>query len=189
MLYAWEYYMQTIIYAGREPGALRRLTDVDRVRVSRHFLALEPEGRRLRFNTQVLDDALRKHVAGLDFRRDLILGSEDQDGQLSAVVHLARISASQVEFSISVLEPWRGQGHGQKLTQLGLAEAAKHGYQLAHVQFMSYNHRMDAIIRHFESTREQDGTEHFVKVPLPASLARPFQAPIGPFVPSMVAFN
>ena len=181
--------MQTIIYAGREPGALRRLTDADRGRVGRHFLALEPEGRRLRFNTQVLDDALRKHVAGLDFRRDLILGSEDHDGQLSAVVHLARISASQVEFSISVLEPWRGQGHGQKLTQLGLAEAARHGYQLAHVQFMSYNHRMDAIIRHFESTREQDGTEHFVKVPLPASLARPFQAPIGPFFPSRVAFN
>ena len=45
--------MQTIIYAGREPGALRRLTDADRGRVGRHFLALEPEGRRLRFNTQV----------------------------------------------------------------------------------------------------------------------------------------
>lgn len=181
--------MQTVIYAGRQPGPLRRLTDAARGQVARHYLALEPEGRRLRFNTEILDEAIRKHVAALDFDRDLILGSEGEEGQLVAVVHLARISDTEVEFSISVLEPWRGQGHGQKLTHLGLAEAARHGFQLAHVQFMSQNQRMGAIMNHFDSTRGQAGTEHFVQVPLPASLARPFQAPIGPFVPSLVAFN
>jgi RimJ/RimL family protein N-acetyltransferase len=181
--------MHTVFFGGRQAEPLRRLAASARGQVEAHFLALEPAGRCLRFNAAVSDDTLRRHVAALDFERDLILGAEGDEGQLAIVVHLAKISDEKVEFSISVLEPWRGQGHGQEMTHVGLTEAARHGFQLAYVQFMSYNQRMGAIMSHYDSQRERAGTEHCVQVPLPANLVRPFQPPIGPFVPSMVGFN
>jgi GNAT superfamily N-acetyltransferase len=164
-------------------GKPRRLGALQRGLVEGHFLSLEPEARHLRFGTCCRDAALVEYVRALDFDRDVVLGWFDADVVLGGIVHLARISETLVEFSISVLEQYRGIGYGQRMTGEAFEEAAKFGFDRAHVQFIAANYRMAAILDHYHATREQDGTERMVDVPLPARLSRPVQAPIGPFVP------
>ena len=164
-------------------GKPRRLDAYQRDLVEGHFLSLEPEARRLRFGVFCTDQALVEYVRTLDFDRDAILGWCDADLVLGGVVHLARVTETLVEFSISVLERYRGNGYGQRMTNEAFEEAAKYGFDRAHVQFIAANHRMAAILNHYHAMREQDGTERMVHVPLPARLSRPLEAPIGPFVP------
>ena len=56
------------------------------------------------------------------------------------------------------------------------------------MQFLQCNRPMDAIMDHYAAAHERDGVEHLVEVPLPAVLARPIRAQMGPFVPSTLAF-
>jgi GNAT superfamily N-acetyltransferase len=164
-------------------GKPRRLNAFQRDLVQGHFLSLEPEARHLRFGVSCRDEAIVEYVRALDFDRDAILGWRDANFVLGGVVHLARVTETLVEFSISVLEPYRGNGYGQRMTKEAFEEAAKHGFDRAHVQFIAANYRMAAILDHYHATGEQYGTERIVHVPLPARLSRPLQAPIGPFVP------
>ena len=79
---------------------------------------------------------------------------------------------------------YRSGGSGVSERYLdSVEEAAKHGFDRAHVQFIAANYRMAAILDHYHAIGEQYGTERIVHVPLPAKLSRPLQAPIGPFVP------
>ena len=126
---------------------------------------------------------LVEYVRTLDFDRDVILGWRDAEFVLGGVVHLARVTETLVEFSISVLERYRGNGYGQRMTNEAFDEAAKYGFDHAHVQFIAANRRMAAILDHYHAMREQAGTERMVHVPLPARLSRPLEAPLGPFVP------
>jgi len=164
-------------------GKPRRLNTYQRDLVEGHFLSLEPEARHLRFGVSCRDEAVVNYVRALDFDRDAILGWRDANFVLCGVVHLARVTETLVEFSISVLEPYRGNGFGQRMTKEAFEEATKYGFGRAHVQFIAANCRMAAILDHYHAVGEQDGTERIVHVPLPAKLARPLQAPIGPFVP------
>lgn len=175
--------MYTMLIPRRQLGKPLQLDADQRSLVERHCLALEPEARQLRFGVCCKDEAIVEYVRNLDFDRDVILGWLDADLVLGGVVHLARIDATLVEFSISVLEPYRGIGYGQRMTNEAFEEAARHGFDCAHVQFVAANFRMAAILDHYHAVRDQDGTERMVNVPLPAALSRPIQAPIGPFVP------
>ncbi len=176
------------MFSRRHGPNLVRLGTLDRARVLDHFLALDGDARLLRFGMSYSDDAVRRYVQRLNFESDLLLGWTNHFRELVGVVHLARINAHAVEFSISMARGWRGRGHGQDVTELALAEAARHGYQLAHVQFMQCNRPMGAIMDHYTAARERDGTEHLVEVPLPAVLSRPLRAQLGPFIPSTLAF-
>jgi RimJ/RimL family protein N-acetyltransferase len=180
---------ESSVVFGHEPISTPvRLDSPDRTRVLAHFSALGADARRLRFGTPLADDAVRRYVEQLHFERDLVLGLADHFRALVGVVHLARISNHAVEFSISLLRGWRGRGYGQEFTARALNEAARQGYQLAHVQFMHCNRPMGAIMDHYAAARERAGTEHLVEVSLPAMLARPFKAQLGPFIPSTLAF-
>lgn len=174
--------MYTVLLPRRQLGKPRQLGAGQRDLVQGHFLALEPEARQLRFGACCKDEAIVEYVRSLNFERDVILGWFDADFVLGGVVQLARVSATLVEFSISVLERYRGVGYGQRMTNEAFAEAAQHGFDCAHVQFIAANHRMAAILDHYHARHEHDGTERMVHVPLPARLSRPLQAQIGPFV-------
>ncbi len=176
------------MFSLRHTPTLIRLGTLDRARVLDHFMALDEDARHLRFGMAYSDDAVRRYVQRLDFERDLVLGWAEHFRELVGVVHLARIDDHAVEFSISMTGGWRGRGHGQDFTEQALAEAARQGYQLAHVQFMHCNLPMGAIMDHYTASRERDGTEHLVEVPLPAVLLRPLRASLGPFIPSTLAF-
>ena len=120
-------------------GKPRRLNAFQRDLVEGHFLSLEPEARRLRFGSSCKDEAIVEYVRALDFDRDAILGWRDANFVLGGVVHLARVTETLVEFSISVLEQYRGNGYGQRMTREAFEEAAKHGFDRAHVQFIAAN--------------------------------------------------
>lgn len=173
---------------GKPDPTVVRLDAPDRGRVLEHFLALDGDARLLRFGMSYSDDAVRRYVQRLDFAGDLLLGWINPFRELAGVVQLARIDDRAVEFSISIARSWRGRGHGQDFTEMALAAAGRHGYGLAHVQFLQCNRPMDAIMDHYAAAHGRDGVEHLVEVPLPAVLARPFRAQLGPFVPSTLAF-
>lgn len=174
--------MYTLLLPRRQLGKPRRLNAGQRDVVEGHFLALEPDARLLRFGVCRKDAAIVEYVRGLDFERDVILGWFDADFVLGGVVQLARVNETLVEFSISVLEAYRGVGYGQRMTGEAFTEAARLGFDCAHVQFIAANHRMAAILDHYQAMHERDGTERMVHVPLPATLSRPLQPQIGPFV-------
>lgn len=175
--------MYALLLPRRLLGKPRQLNAGQRDVVEGHFLALEPDARKLRFGACCKDEAIVDYVRGLDFERDVILGWFDADFVLGGVVQLARVDETLVEFSISVLERYRGVGYGQRMTREAFAEAAGLGFDCAHVQFIASNHRMAAILDYYHATGERYGAERIVHVPLPARLSRPLQAPVGPFVP------
>lgn len=175
--------MYTTLVRRAALGKPRRLNACQCDLVEGHFLSLEPEARHLRFGVSCGDEAIVEYVRTLDFDGDVILGWRDAEFVLGGVVHLARVTETLVEFSISVLEQYRGNGFGQRMTNEAFDEAAKHGFDRAHVQFIAANRRMAAILNHYHAMREQAGTERMVHVPLPAKLSRPLEAPLGPFVP------
>lgn len=174
--------MYTVLLPRKSLGKPRRLDPFQRNLVEGHFLALEAEARKLRFGVCCKDEAIVEYVRRLDFDRDVVLGWFDADFVLGGVVQLARVDDARVEFSISVLERYRGIGYGQRMTNEAFEAAAALGFDCAHVQFIAANHRMAAILDHYQATHDRDGTERMVHVPLPAKLARPLQPHIGPFV-------
>jgi GNAT superfamily N-acetyltransferase len=89
--------------------------------LERHFLALGPEDRRLRFGIPLGDTALRTYVQRIDFEHGAAFGVLDDELELLGVAHLARDAAS-AELGVSVLAPQRGRGLGGAL----LARAHTH---------------------------------------------------------------
>lgn len=162
-----------------EPPTLQRLTAERRDAVREHLVTLEPEARYMRFGHQASDDYIAGYCSGLDFSRDLVLGWI-YDRQLLAVVHLAHVNGRVTEFAISVIESLRGSGHGQRLTRQALRMAAELGYATAHIQFLTANRPMAAIVDHFAGSSEIDGGERLAFVPLPAVLRHAFKPALGP---------
>ena len=82
--------------------------------LERHFVALGPEDRRLRFGIGLGDAALRAYVQRIDFENDAVFGVLDDELELLGVAHLAR-DATSAELGVSVLAAQRGRGIGGAL--------------------------------------------------------------------------
>jgi GNAT superfamily N-acetyltransferase len=93
---------------------ISRLQLRDRAAIARHYLALGPEDRRLRFGSSMADSALRAFVRQLDFDRDEFHAVLDAELRILGLVHIAR-SEGISELGLSVLESLRGQGVGNAL--------------------------------------------------------------------------
>jgi len=91
-----------------------RLNGADRIALLAHFLALDPEDRRLRFGAAVADEVIGQYVERLDLGRDGLFAVRDDDDGLAAVVHVA-IGDSTGELGLSVLPAHRGHGHAVAL--------------------------------------------------------------------------
>ena len=83
----------------------------DRAGLERHFLALEPEDRRLRFGAAIGDATVRAYVKRIAFDRDTVFGVVDDNLRLLGVAHLARLPGA-AELGISVLKDHRLRGVG-----------------------------------------------------------------------------
>src|SRR5688500_12225865 len=70
---------------------VRALSDIDRAELERHFLALDPEDRRLRFGTAIGDATVRAYVKRIAFDRDTVFGVADDNVRLLGAAHLARL--------------------------------------------------------------------------------------------------
>ncbi len=165
--------------AVNEPPTLQRITGDRREAVREHLLALEPDARHMRFGHRVSDAWIDAYVRGLDFARDLVLAWLYDHGRVLALVHLAHVNGRVTEFAISVIESLRGTGHGQRLTRQALHMAADMGYGTAHIQFLTANRPMAAIVDHFHAENTVDGGERMAEVPLPAVLLHAFKPPLG----------
>lgn len=166
--------------AVNEPPTLQRIGSERREAVREHLLGLEPDARHMRFGHRVSDAWIDNYVRTIDFSRDLVLAWLYDHGKVLGLVHLAHVNGQVTEFAISVVESLRGGGHGQRLTRQALDLAAGMGYGTAHIQFLSANRPMAAIVDHFAGSHEAEGGERIAHVPLPAVLKRAFKPPLQP---------
>lgn len=129
--------------------SIRTLTPAERPAYAAHLLRFDVEARRLRFGLFIDDDAVRRHVAGLDPHSDRILAVVD-GGKVIAAAHIARAAqadASAVEFAFSVDSDCRSQGLGRQLFEQALAWARNRGVREACVYFLTDNHAMRRLAR------------------------------------------
>jgi len=131
------------------PPRVRELHDRNREAVLRHFAALGPEDRHLRFGSPTSDAVIERYVANLDFSRDALFGVFNDALDLVGIAHLAYVppandSPSSAEFGVSVLHDCRHRGLGAAL----LARAAIHARN-THIDtlFVHYMAKNKAMMR------------------------------------------
>lgn len=105
---------------------IRRLSRLDRRKLTNHFLALGSDDRRLRFGAGQSDVAVRTYVEGIKFERDALFGVLDDDLHLIGVAHLARYD-DHAELGISVLVANRVCGIGAALLKCAHTHARNWG--------------------------------------------------------------
>jgi hypothetical protein len=74
---------------GRQPVLVKALSERDRRRVLRHFMALDGNDRLLRFGSVLPDEQVANYVGKLDFANDIVFGVYNRMFQLVGVGHLA----------------------------------------------------------------------------------------------------
>ncbi len=110
-----------------------QLSEANREALRRHFLALDAEDLRLRFEHVISETTLLKYVDAIDFGRDAVFGVFDDKLELAGVAHLG-LRDEIAEFGVSVVPGHRGEGIGTAL------------YRRAYEY--SRNHRIDTLFVH-----------------------------------------
>lgn len=109
------------------------LSVTNREALRRHFLALDDEDLRLRFEHAISETTLMQYVDSINFERDAVFGVFDENLELAGVAHLGLIGGV-AEFGVSVAPGHRGEGIGTAL------------YRRAYEY--SRNHRIDTLFVH-----------------------------------------
>lgn len=124
-----------------------RLRDSDRAALADHFISLDGENRRLRFGSNIGDEALREYVARIDFGRDGLFAVHDDDGtRLLAVIHVAT-SEKSAELGLSVAAGHRGKGLGSALFQRAVTHLRNRGTPEVFVHCLTENGAMMHLAR------------------------------------------
>ncbi len=112
-----------------------RLHNAVRAGLVIHFLALDPQDRRLRFGAAISDELVRDYVARIDFERDEVFAITAEDLTVLGVVHVAfgKGANGAAELGVSVLPHARGQGIGNALFERAVIHLRNRG---AHSVFM-----------------------------------------------------
>lgn len=130
---------------------VKELSERDRHRMLRHFLALNPEDRLLRFGTYLPDEMVTQYVEGIDFKRDVVFGVVSAHFRLVGVGHLAfapnekedRTDKHRVaEFGVSVSSEARGKGVGSKLFERGAIHCRNADVDTLYMHCLSSNKTM-----------------------------------------------
>ena len=162
---------------------VKELSARHRRRLLRHFLALGPDDRLLRFGGQLPDELVRRYVEGLDFRRDQIFGVFDPGFRLVGVAHLAFIPIDQralyshsttrekvAEFGVSVSATARGLGIGTRLFQRAVIHCRNADVDTLYMHCLSSNKTMMhiAVKAGMKIERSYGEADAYLKLP-PAS--------------------
>ena len=136
---------------------VKELSEKDRHRILRHFLALEESDRLLRFGTYLPDAMIEKYVEGLDFSRDKVFGVMSHHFRLVGVGHLAFAPRSEkdeatdkdtvAEFGVSVSKAARGKGVGAKLFERGAIHCRNADVDTLYMHCLSSNQTMIHIAK------------------------------------------
>lgn len=153
---------------------IRSLGPRHRSRIAAHLLALNADGRYLRFGYPATDAQLSKYVDTLDFDRDELFGVFNRRLELIAMAHLAYATtpqrgakAAMAEFGVSVSAHARGRGHGARLFDHATLHARNRNVETLFVHALSENTAMLRIARRAGAVVERDGSESEAWLKLP----------------------
>ena len=125
---------------------VRELSMADRAGLERHFLALGPEDRRLRFGAAIGDATVRAYVKRIAFDRDTVFGVGDDNLLLLGVAHLARLPGA-AELGISVLNDHRLRGVGGALMARAVMRARNVGLRTVFMHCLAENDAIPHLAR------------------------------------------
>lgn len=135
---------------GRFSVFVKELTPRARRRLLKHFIALSPDDRLLRFGSIVSDEVITRYVENIDFSRDKVFGVHDRRLRLMGVGHLAfamRGPAQVAEFGVSVAAAARGMGVGSALFERAAIHCRNAGVDTLYMQCLSSNKVMMHIAK------------------------------------------
>ena len=149
---------------------VQRLDDRARVALSRHFLALAPEDRRLRFGSPLSAELIVQYVERIDFDRDAVFAVHDMGLRLVAVAHVAFLG-NQAELGLSVLPGHRGRGIGSALFERGAEHARNRSVPRLYMHCLNENAAVVHIARKFgmHIVAEAGDADAYLELP-PASV-------------------
>jgi len=164
---------------GRPTVLVKELSERDRRRILRHFLALDSNDRLLRFGSMIPDEQIQAYVARIDFRRDIVFGVVNRVFQLVGVGHLAFAAADKgkptqkarvAEFGVSVSASARGQGVGSRLFQRAAIHCRNADVDTLYMQCLTSNQTMMHIARKagMEIKREYGEADAYLQLPPPS---------------------
>jgi GNAT superfamily N-acetyltransferase len=122
------------------------LSETNRPALRRHFLRLEPEDLRLRFEHVISEITLLKYVDAIDFQRDAVFGVFDDRLELAGVAHLG-LRGEIAEFGVSVIPGHRGEGIGTALYRRAYEYCRNHRIDTLFVHCLKENAAMMHIAR------------------------------------------
>ena len=145
---------------------VKELSDFDRPALTRHFLALGAEDRRLRFGAGLRDEAIAHYVAGIDFIRDAVFGVVDDELGIIGAAHLAR-GDGYAELGVSVLPGYRGQGIGGALLRRAHTHARNWGVRKLFMHCLAENGAMMHLARAqgMDVAQESGEADAWLKLP------------------------
>jgi RimJ/RimL family protein N-acetyltransferase len=168
---------------GRQPVLVKALSERDRRRVLRHFMALDSSDRLLRFGSVLPDEAVAAYVARLDFKNDIVFGVVNRMFQLVGVGHLAFTSRDAhpdsvhytdkekvAEFGVSVSASARGKGVGTRLFERAAMHCRNSDVDTLYMQCLSSNRTMMHIAKKagMEIKREYGEADAHLHLPPPS---------------------
>ncbi|RJG07770.1 GNAT family N-acetyltransferase [Noviherbaspirillum cavernae] len=159
---------------------VKELSERDRRRLLKHFLALDDGDRLLRFGSVLPDDLITGYVQRLDFSRDTVFGVYNSKLALVGVGHLAFLPREDVpavsdatvksraaEFGVSVSASARGLGIGSRLFERAAIHCRNEDVDTLYMHCLSSNQTMMHIARKagMEIHREYGEADAFLKLP------------------------
>ncbi|MBA5685669.1 GNAT family N-acetyltransferase [Rugamonas apoptosis] len=157
---------------------VKELSERDRRRMVKHFLALEPRDRLLRFGTMLPDEQVTAYVDRIDFARDNVFGVYNRLFTLVAVGHLAFAPTEPdknavtekeqvAEFGVSVGKTVRGMGVGTKLFERAAIHCRNSDVDTLYMHCLSSNATMMHIAKKagMEIHRDYGEADAYLKLP------------------------
>jgi GNAT superfamily N-acetyltransferase len=145
-----------------------QLAGTDRAALERHFLALAPEDRRLRFGVPLGDPAVRAYVGRIDFGGEAVFSILGEELEILAAAHLAR-SGEHGELGLSVLRAHRNRGMGSTLLERATLRARNWGVRALLMHCLGENAAMMRLAqrRGMEIVTEAGEVEAWARLPWP----------------------
>lgn len=143
-----------------------QLTGSNREALRRHFLSLDEEDLRLRFEHVISEMTLMKYVDAIDFDSDAVFGVFDENLELAGVAHLG-LRGEIAEFGVSVAPGHRGEGVGTALYRRAYEYCRNHRIGTLFVHCLHENAAMMHIARKagMEIVTDANEVEAHLRVP------------------------
>ncbi len=170
----------------RRPVLVKQLSERDRRRMLKHFMALDDSDRLLRFGSILPDEQLEAYVQRIDFSRDMVYGVVNRMFRLVAVGHLAfapkdKLAAGAgtskdriAEFGVSVSSSARGRGIGSKMFERAAMHCRNSDVDVLYMHCLTSNATMMHIAKKagMEIQRDRGEADAYLKLlpPSPSSM-------------------